>query len=97
MASKATVLYDAPGAIVVRVDHRDTDSFSRSVDRAANKAWKSARHARTVTHVKGEYACFSEERACVSVVAYATSFDNALALIETWKISGELDIREYGC
>ena len=95
MASTASVLWDAPGAIVVRVDHLDTDSFTRSVDRAANRAWKSSRHARTVTHVKGMYACNSEGRRCVSVVAYATSFDKAQALCESWYVSsGELNVPE---
>lgn len=92
MASTARVLFDAPGMVVVRVDHLDTDSFSRSVDRAANKAWKYSRHARTALYVKGLYACRSEARDCVSVVAYGTSFDHALVLCQTWLDSGELAV-----
>jgi hypothetical protein len=91
MASTATVLWDAPGAIVVRVDHLDTDSFTRSVDRAANKERRASRFANTATYVKGMYAVRSEGRACVSVVAYGTSFDKAQALCEAWLASGELE------
>ena len=83
MASTATIIRDEPGAILVRIVHLDTDSFSRSVDRAATKAWKGTRNARTVSHVKGEYAyAYTDNpRECVSVVAYSTSFDRASAAI----------------
>lgn len=86
MASIATVVRDVPGQVVVRVVHKDTDSFSRSVDRAANKAWKHTRHARTATYVKGDYAFMDTDnpRECVSVVAYATTFDAARVLVEEY-------------
>ena len=90
MASKATVLRDTPGKILVRIVHLDTDSFSRSVDRAANKAWKGTRNACTVSHVKGEYAyAYTDNpRECVSVVAYSTSFDRASEAIRA-HLAGE--------
>ena len=84
MASTATIIRDEPGAILVRIVHLDTDSFSRSVDRAANKARRGSRNARTATHVKGEYAYTDGEkpRECVSLVAYSTSFGRARQVID---------------
>ena len=81
MASKATILQDTFGAVVVRVDHLDTDSFSRSVDPTATRARKRAVNARTVSHVKGAYAYDSHGRQCVSVIAFARSFAEAEELV----------------
>lgn len=83
MSSTATVLVDEPGAVVVRVDHLDTDSFSRSVNRAANRAWRGSAHARTATYTSGLYGLDNESgnpRACHSIVAYGKSFDHARLL-----------------
>lgn len=85
MASKATILQDTAGAVVIQVDHLDTDSFSRSVDRAATRARKQAVHRNTVTHVGGCYAFTGYGRACRSIIAFATSFDAADALIAQYK------------
>lgn len=92
MASKATVVRDVPGEILVRVVHLDTDSFSRSVDRAANRAWKRTRNARTATHTTGDYAYVGTgtPRECVSIVAYSTSFGRAREAISTY-LSPESD------
>lgn len=81
MASKATILQDTPGAIVIQVDHLDTDSFHRSVDAAATRARRRSVHRNTVTHVGGCYAFTGYGRKCTSIIAFATSFEAADALI----------------
>jgi hypothetical protein len=91
MASTARVLLDAPGMIVVRVDHLDSDSFSRSVNRAANKAWRNSRHARTATYTTGRYGMndhTEDYRQCASVVVYATSHGKARDLLGAWLHAG---------
>jgi hypothetical protein len=91
MASTARVLFDAPGMIVVRVDHLDTDSFSRSVNRAANKAWKHTRNANTALYTTGRYGMndhTEDYRQCASLVVYGTSHPNARVLLDTWLHSG---------
>lgn len=91
MASKAHILIDAPGMIIVRVDHLDGDSFSRSVCRAADKARKQAYYARSTTHVKYAFAVRRDPsvHACVSLAVYGTSFEKAQALLDSWAATGE--------
>lgn len=90
MASKGMIIQDTFGSVVVKVDHLDTDSFSRSVDRAASLALQQAVNRRTVTHMKGDYAYTSTGRKCVSLIAYARSFNAAeeLLLQNALKIGG---------
>lgn len=65
------------GVIVVTVRHLDTDSFSRSVDRAARKAWRTFdRPTQQATrHTGANYACECQGRECVSKVGFGPSFD----------------------
>lgn len=81
MASKATILQDTEGAILIAVDHLDTDSFRRSVDLAAAKARRRTANCNTVTHMGGRYAYTGYGRACRSLIAYARSFEAADQLI----------------
>lgn len=82
MASKSTIVRDTVGEIVVRVDHLDTDSFSRSVDRAATRALHRANSRYTVSHTVGSYAFTGLNRKCVSMIAYARSFDECERLLD---------------
>lgn len=87
MASKATILQDTPGAVVVRVDHLDTDSFSRSVDPTATRALKRATNYYTVSRVTGSYAYDTNGRKCVSIIAFARSYAAAEELVIKHKIT----------
>lgn len=67
---------------VVRVEHLDTDSFSRSVDRAASRAWRT--DGVQFQHVTGSYAHGhvgtdprTGREVCVSTIVYAHSFTEA--------------------
>ncbi len=77
MASKAVAVeYLDNGTIVVRVEHLDTDSFSRSVDRAAQAAWKKQPLARRAAalHTGGNYGLHLEGRRCYSLVGFGPDF-----------------------
>ena len=80
MASKAVAVdYAENGTILVTVEHLDTDSFARSVDRAARAAWR--KHPRVqqlaTNHVAANYAMITEGRKCWSLVAFAPDFQTA--------------------
>ena len=85
MASRAVVILSQPGLVVVRVAHLDSDSFSRSVDRVAVKAWRNARHYGEDTNCQGGvYAPdgASTDRKCVSWIGFAGSFGEARGACE---------------
>jgi hypothetical protein len=83
MASKATVVKVTDSVMVVRVDHLDTDSFSRSVDRAAEKARKATRAAWGFNRTSGSYGNGPEDgtRKCWSVVTFAYTRADAAAAV----------------
>jgi hypothetical protein len=71
------------GVIIVTVRHLDSDSFTRSVDAAAKKAWRKFPHdvqART-NHTGGNYGERKEGRTCWSRVAFGPSFEAAYAAV----------------
>ena len=85
MASKVVGFSVGYGFIVVNVEHLDTDSFSRSVDRAANKHRKSygAAIANANRYVKGEYAHTRVgHRKYLSTIVFSDSFEHAQRVLD---------------
>lgn len=83
MASKATVIRSEPGLIVVEVAHRASDSYSRSVNVAANKAWRAARREageRWTWHAAHRYGWNT------SLVVYAESSEAAAAVLDSYPL-----------
>jgi len=85
MASRAHVVIDTPHLILVQVDHRPADSFSRSVIPTATRQWKRAVNRSTSTRFTA-YAFavdglgtggLTTADTCVSFAAFAPSFDLA--------------------
>ena len=80
MASKAVHTEQSGAAVLVTVAHSDRDSFTRSVQRAANKAWRALPYA-TRVRTSCTTASFAHTTTaggeCLSTVAYAPTFDAA--------------------
>lgn len=83
MASKVIAVEQTGGCVVVTIRHLNTDSFSRSVDRAANKVWRELpRDVQLRTrYVRANYAHTSFGRSCYSTVAYGPTFAAASAAL----------------
>ena len=89
MASKVEKVEVLPDGIIVFVSHLDTDSFSRSVNRVSNKAWRETiRQGRygngsPINHTSGRYAHTDlGDRYWMSTIVYSYSWDNALNILE---------------
>ena len=85
MASKVISVSMPADVLIVEVQHLDSDSFSRSVDRAANAVWRRQPVAvrQGTRYVRVAYAHTSVGRTCVSTIAYGPSFEAASDCLPT--------------
>jgi len=84
MASKVIDLETRGAVVVIHVRHLDTDSYSRSVARAARQAWNALPHdTRMATRYRvSEYGhSVDGEGACLSTVAFGPSHEAARAAL----------------
>jgi hypothetical protein len=84
MASKVVSMEHRGNVVIVTVRHLDSDSFSRSVQRAATKAWHTLPREtqRATRFLAADFAHDSTGRECVSTLAFGPSFDSAYAALE---------------
>lgn len=90
MSSKGFVAVDTPALVIVQVDHRPADSFSRSVIPTATRQWKKAINRSASTRfVAYAFAVdglgtggLTMKDTCVSFAAFAPSYDLARAALD---------------
>ena len=85
MASKVVSVAESGATVLVTVVHGGRDSFSRSVQRAANKEWRTLPYGvrvRTACTTASFAHSTSASGQCVSTVAYGPTFDVARAALE---------------
>lgn len=86
MASRGTVVIDRPGAVVLRIDHTITDSFSRSVIPTSTRAWRRARHHGSatfrVTSLAPDWTVNGKH--CASIIAFGPTRDAAHGVMQAY-------------
>jgi hypothetical protein len=88
MASKGRIVTDTPSLVLIEVEHAPADSFSRSVDPTATRQWhRSDNYSTRTRHRSASYAVDAlafmkgDRKVCVSVIAFASSFEAGEAAI----------------